>query len=808
MAIAQDEECQPKDTESVSRQQEHGIPQLQLRRLRDPPVLDGNINESAWENAAWIDRFVQMDGSGEIRNPTEVRLGYDDQALYLAFVCHDDQADRLQTLETQRDGTVYKDDCVEVFLDPAGTRQQFKHFIVNVAGVQYDDDSGDSSWNATWDAVPRRYADRWTVEFRIPFASLGLGNLFALPLVKGSGNGVQPNWIANFNRNNPKSGELTGWSPTFGGFRSPGRFGELAGLDVDFSRFAMCGCWKDRPEPWRRGENRVEMEIENRTEREITGIMSLTQLGREGGPLAVTTLTLPPGERKVAALTASLEETGEAWLAAQFVSVAGPAWNAPPLGVTIPELLETVLLQPAYRASFFASRPEREAVVQAMVSGLQVTDGQAKLWAQVERVGQAGELIGTQRNLGEEVDLTGDGVYELRFDFAGEPPGKYRIAVELANRAGIAMAGTEHELRILPPSDFEVTFDQNRVCLLNGEPFFPIGLYQVCQAAIDTIEKENLTLGIPARTVREHLQDIKDHGFNCVVHSWGFPDEEFRDLLAEAELYWSPEIGRMGSGSLRHLVEEHKSDPYLLWWYGIDEPAGEGLDKAIQDRDMFEEVDPYRPVAAAICHPGIFGRFVEAFDILMPDAYGILVVANWTDGCIQAGQGRVPVWVVPQGFGMEPSDVPTPEKLRCEAFLALTHGATGLIWFTYAHPFEGFEGAQGYRDGWWYLPETPLWAEFAQLNQEIADLTPVLVSPPIEASVTASDEAIHVLLKEYGGKYYLFAVNDSPASVACQFTELVPNGNVEVLFGGSTITPNSEGWADQFEGYATRVYRF
>ena len=315
-----------------------------------------------------------------------------------------------------------------------------------------------------------------------------------------------------------------------------------------------------------------------------------------------------------------------------------------------------------------------------------------------------------------------------------------------------------------------------------------------------------MPLGIPARTIRAHLQDIKDHGFNCVVHAWGFPDQEFRGLLAEAELYWSPEIGRMGSGALRRLVQEHKRDPYLLWWYGIDEPAGALLDKAIQDRAMFEQMDPYRPVAAAVCHPGTFRRSVQAFDILMPDAYPIRLVAPWTDACLQAGGGRVPVWLVPQAFGMEPSDVPTPEGLRCRAFLALTHGATGLIWFTYALP-DLFEGVEGHRDSW-YLPETTLWDEFARLNQEITDLAPVLLSPPVGPRVTASDEAIHVLLKEYEGKYYFFAVNASPEPVACRFTGLEPDGNVEVLPEGPAITPDSEGWTDQFEGYGTRVYRF
>jgi hypothetical protein len=356
----------------------------------------------------------------------------------------------------------------------------------------------------------------------------------------------------------------------------------------------------------------------------------------------------------------------------------------------------------------------------------------------------------------------------------------------LATQGGTTLVGTEHEIKILPPSDLEVTFDKNRVCYVNGEPFFPIGLYHVNSAIIEDIESYNAIHGLPNRSILEHLQDIKDHGFNSVVHSWGFPDDVFRGLLVEAGLYWSPEIGWTGSAALRTLVETHKQDPYLLWWYSIDEAVGAELDKAIQDRAMFEEVDPYHPVAAATNKPDNFGDYLQAFDILMPTAFGTSVVADWTEGSLQAGQGRVPVWPVLQGFGMNPSDVPTPEKMRSFAFLALTHGATGLLWFTYAHPFEGFEGEPGYRDGWWYLPETPLWDEFALLNQEVNDLAPVLLSPSVEPVVTVADAAIHVLLKEYQGQYYLFAV--------------LPDGTI--------ITPNGQGWADQLEGYATRVYRF
>ena len=802
VSFARDEERRKRAHEAMRQRREGEAPRLVLRRLDTAPTLDGDVAEAVWGNAARIDGFVRMDASVEVGDQTGVRLGYDDEALWIAFICHDAQAADLAATEKERDGEVYHDDCVEVFLDPTGTRKQFKHFVVNCIGTQYDEDSGDSSWHGVWEAETQTYADHWTAELRIPFASLGLGE---------SGE-VAGRWIANFNRHNPKSGELTGWSPTFGGFLVPGRFGELLGLDLPLSRFAFRGAWKEPAGSWRRGDNQVGVEIENRTTQDASGTVVLAHLGREEEPLSAVPVNLGPGQKGTVALSTTLEEPGRAWLAARFATDAGPVWYAPPLEVMIPELLETVLIKPAYRRSLFSTQPDREVVVQAVVSGLQNADGKTWLAGKVEReAGKAGLGVDAASPKGR-VEAPGDGTYELAFDVTGQPVGEYHVTVQLLSEGKGVLAGGEHDVRIVPPSDLEVTFDEHRVCRVNGELLFPIGLYQVCQRAIDVIEAENRELGLPNRSPREHLQAIKDHGFNCVVHAWGFPDEGFRELLAEVGLYWSPEIGRTESQQLRRLAEQHRRDPYLLWWYGIDEVAGAGLEKAIRDRAMFEEIDPYHPVAAAVNNPGTFGRCIRAFDILLPDPYPVrnvplTMVAAWTDGCIRAGEGRVPVWVVPQAFGTRNRwEIPTPRELRAQAYLALTHGATGLIWFTYAHP-GFFEGVEGRRSSW-YLPETPLWEEFRRLNRELTELAPVLLSPPVEQTVVASSKDIHLLFRQHEGKHYVFTVNASPDPVECRFTGLPPAVGVEVLHGKRVVPAEGGAWRDEFEGYVTRVYRF
>ena len=72
----------------------------------------------------------------------------------------------------------------------------------------------------------------------------------------------------------------------------------------------------------------------------------------------------------------------------------------------------------------------------------------------------------------------------------------------------------------------------------------------------------------------------------------------------------------------------------------------------------------------------------------MPVPPGEIVGVNADRQLVQADGLRV------AGFGGA-YFMPTPEKLRCEAFLALTHGATGLIWSTVRDT-----GSSGWRAGW------------------------------------------------------------------------------------------------------------
>jgi hypothetical protein len=68
-------------------------------RISTPPVIDGVLNDEAWVNADVAKDFVMFrptSGTPERENQkTEVRVVYDDEAIYFGAHLYDDQPDQI-----------------------------------------------------------------------------------------------------------------------------------------------------------------------------------------------------------------------------------------------------------------------------------------------------------------------------------------------------------------------------------------------------------------------------------------------------------------------------------------------------------------------------------------------------------------------------------------------------------------------------------------------------------------------------------------------------------------------------------------
>lgn len=154
------------------------VARVTAARLSQPVVVDGALDEPAWQQASPITAFIQRDPV-EGAAPTEstvVRIVYDDEAIYIGAWLYDSAPDSIVARLGRRD-TDTNSDRFTVYLDPYRDGRTGFYFQVDAAGsigdgILLNDDWDDDSWDGVWEAKVRRDARGWTAEFRIPYSQL------------------------------------------------------------------------------------------------------------------------------------------------------------------------------------------------------------------------------------------------------------------------------------------------------------------------------------------------------------------------------------------------------------------------------------------------------------------------------------------------------------------------------------------------------------------------------------------------------------------------------------------------------------
>ena len=114
------------------------------------PVTDG-LNDD-WAGMSGVS-FEDDSGRGSADNTANVKTAWDDNYLYFAFEVEDTN---LQAVETVRDGALYLDDIVEVYIDTLnndGSLMQTDdyHFIVNLNNAVGDQKRTGTGTDTGWD---------------------------------------------------------------------------------------------------------------------------------------------------------------------------------------------------------------------------------------------------------------------------------------------------------------------------------------------------------------------------------------------------------------------------------------------------------------------------------------------------------------------------------------------------------------------------------------------------------------------------------------------------------------------------------
>lgn len=173
--------------------------------------LDGNLDDAAWATVKPESDFTQSYPKAGLPGTerTEVRVLYDDAALYVGVRAFDSRADSIAAQLARRDATGIYSDWIHIVIDSYHDRRNGFRFSTNPRGVQKDvlhsdDRNEDINWDAVWEVATSVDKEGWTAEYRIPFSQLRFG---------GAAAGEERTWGIHVQRDIARRGERVTWNP-------------------------------------------------------------------------------------------------------------------------------------------------------------------------------------------------------------------------------------------------------------------------------------------------------------------------------------------------------------------------------------------------------------------------------------------------------------------------------------------------------------------------------------------------------------------------------------------------------------------
>ena len=218
-------------------------------RMVNEPFLDGRPNDNSWSNIPLAEGFVNLNTGAFSLKQTSFKLGHDNTALYLFIKCEEPHMDRI-VAELGDMENIWKDDCVEIFLQPEGRKDEYYQFIINSIGSRWNGVFIDRKNTLTnlgnWNAAVYRGEDFWSIELKIPFTYLN--------------NKDKVEWRANIARSIRTTQESTTWSTLRGGYHDIVNFGRIVFVEKNLTEGEALKIEKDINQL---AHNSIEQDIDN-----------------------------------------------------------------------------------------------------------------------------------------------------------------------------------------------------------------------------------------------------------------------------------------------------------------------------------------------------------------------------------------------------------------------------------------------------------------------------------------------------------------------------------------------------------------
>lgn len=701
------------------------------------------------ENIDWEREEKIKAGRGYYKKPldggTLWSADCDDFGIHFKVVCEDPDLINTTVKTTERDGSVWNDDCVEIYITPSikklpmisetsNGKDDYYYFGVNCLNIMCDAKNTDISYNTYAESKITQDSKSWTLDIYIPYSSIGADEkteTFAFNIVRVY---------------HPSKSEA----------------GIYSAKNISRENLVVPMCWNrfefEKPIKFTSAKN-FDFEMQESIQVGEKANITFPAKGYYGVKNLNTGETVKFSNTDKGNIL--LKEAGTfQFMAVKYDGAKGGITVSSPIKtLEVKDCLDCKVIYPYYRNIVQSKDPDKTMRIECSVPELK---GKFSVSLSVSK--------DNRTVLSANEVLVNSEKKELKCDLSQLKEGTYSYTIVLKNDKNQVLRTVKKEFKVLAPASFEVTFDRKRVCYVNGEPFFPIGLYHAGPVAMGWLNEKRKP-EMPELTLEEIYKDVADHGFNiAMTQDNSYPKTS--DTANEAKkngLIYNYEIGpALDRTFLGEITDANNANSTGLFYYTVDEPINEKLQSAISMYKILSEKDPHRPCGAAVCFPGVFRNAVQAFDIMMPDTY--LYRANSRTPSLsgllepiqiamEACNGQKPLWAVPQAFGWggnTPSfTIPAKEDLRCQMYFYLVYGATGFCWYGYTSPEDDPTAPYGL----WHLPSSDLWDYFKVLNREMKEFAPVIFYGESTGALKGNNEKVHSNVWERDGKHYGIIVN-------------------------------------------------
>lgn len=254
------------------------------------------------------------------------------------------------------------------------------------------------------------------------------------------------------------------------------------------------------------------------------------------------------------------------------------------------------------------------------------------------------------------------------------PAGTYTLKAFFMGMDG-SKGEDETTFEIVEPHASQCVVDDDGTLLVNGKPYFPLGMYHMTgdyerprELGLNTAQFWSWEIKPDKYGMQTGLAKAGSYGFRVIFES-----------------------NHSGEQVWRTWGERCRDNPAILMWEVDDEPSESDQDKIVSAYRTWHDVDRDHPTMLTSCRPDLFRDHVQCCDVFAFDPYGsketpfdaVKKTADWCIAAENACAGRKPFVVVPHAF---PTD---PRVLKAVAYTALAHGARGLSWYCWSQVSGG-----------------------------------------------------------------------------------------------------------------------